>query len=120
MVNESYCETFGWVSKENLARMQEQPVNPRHGCGRHTQPAPSPASSPALRYQTAALPSEALLSDNEALVKKLEMVPVECVVRNRAAGSLVKRVMFRIIFQEKIEQRWIQHHPLFHAQTLNQ
>jgi phosphoribosylaminoimidazole-succinocarboxamide synthase len=23
MVNESYCETFGWVSKENLARMQE-------------------------------------------------------------------------------------------------
>ncbi|HBV38569.1 MAG TPA: phosphoribosylaminoimidazolesuccinocarboxamide synthase [Erwinia sp.] len=35
---------------------------------------------------------EALLSDNEALVKKLEMVPVECVVRNRAAGSLVKRL----------------------------
>jgi phosphoribosylaminoimidazole-succinocarboxamide synthase len=23
MVNDSYCETFGWVSKENLARMQE-------------------------------------------------------------------------------------------------
>ncbi len=23
MVNESYCETFGWVSKENLARMKE-------------------------------------------------------------------------------------------------
>lgn len=23
MVNESYCETFGWVSKANLARMQE-------------------------------------------------------------------------------------------------
>lgn len=35
---------------------------------------------------------EALLSDNEVLVKKLEMVPVECVVRNRAAGSLVKRL----------------------------
>ena len=35
---------------------------------------------------------EALLSDNEALVKKLEMVPVECVIRNRAAGSLVKRL----------------------------
>ncbi|MGL9751527.1 MAG: phosphoribosylaminoimidazolesuccinocarboxamide synthase [Symbiopectobacterium sp.] len=33
-----------------------------------------------------------LLSDNEVLVKKLEMVPVECVVRNRAAGSLVKRL----------------------------
>ncbi|OCG21558.1 phosphoribosylaminoimidazolesuccinocarboxamide synthase [Gilliamella sp. wkB108] len=35
---------------------------------------------------------EALLSDNEVIVKKLEMVPVECVVRNRAAGSLVKRL----------------------------
>ena len=34
----------------------------------------------------------ALLSDNEVLVKKLDMVPVECVVRNRAAGSLVKRL----------------------------
>jgi phosphoribosylaminoimidazole-succinocarboxamide synthase len=33
---------------------------------------------------------ETLLSDNEVLVKKLQMVPVECVVRNRAAGSLVK------------------------------
>ncbi|WP_192457264.1 phosphoribosylaminoimidazolesuccinocarboxamide synthase [Musicola keenii] len=33
-----------------------------------------------------------LLSDNEVLVKKLDMVPVECVVRNRAAGSLVKRL----------------------------
>lgn len=34
----------------------------------------------------------ALISDNEVLVKKLEMIPVECVVRNRAAGSLVKRL----------------------------
>ncbi|PVZ20570.1 MULTISPECIES: phosphoribosylaminoimidazolesuccinocarboxamide synthase [unclassified Pseudomonas] len=33
-----------------------------------------------------------LLGDNEALVKKLEMIPVECVVRNYAAGSLVKRL----------------------------
>ncbi len=23
MVNSSYCETFGWVSQENLARMKE-------------------------------------------------------------------------------------------------
>lgn len=23
MINDSYCETFGWVSKENLARMKE-------------------------------------------------------------------------------------------------
>ncbi|MFQ1041967.1 phosphoribosylaminoimidazolesuccinocarboxamide synthase [Gilliamella sp. CG16] len=35
---------------------------------------------------------ETLLSDTEVIVKKLDMVPVECVVRNRAAGSLVKRL----------------------------
>jgi phosphoribosylaminoimidazole-succinocarboxamide synthase len=35
---------------------------------------------------------ERLLSDTEVLVKKLDMVPVECVIRNRAAGSLVKRL----------------------------
>lgn len=35
---------------------------------------------------------EQLLSDNEVLVKKLTMIPVECVIRNRAAGSLVKRL----------------------------
>ncbi len=33
-----------------------------------------------------------LLSDNEALVKKLDMVPVECVVRNVAAGSICRRL----------------------------
>ncbi|MGA1207045.1 MAG: phosphoribosylaminoimidazolesuccinocarboxamide synthase, partial [Litorivicinaceae bacterium] len=33
-----------------------------------------------------------LLSSTESLVKRLEMIPVECVVRNRAAGSLVKRL----------------------------
>lgn len=35
---------------------------------------------------------EQLLSDTEVLVKKLEMVPVECVIRNRAAGSIVRRL----------------------------
>ncbi len=35
---------------------------------------------------------EALLSDTECLVKNLNMLPVECVVRNYAAGSLVKRL----------------------------
>lgn len=34
---------------------------------------------------------EKLLSDNEALVKKLDMLPLECVVRNRAAGSICRR-----------------------------
>jgi phosphoribosylaminoimidazole-succinocarboxamide synthase len=35
---------------------------------------------------------EALLADDEVLVKKLAMIPVECVVRNYAAGSLVRRL----------------------------
>ncbi|MGQ4878721.1 phosphoribosylaminoimidazolesuccinocarboxamide synthase [Billgrantia sp. LNSP4103-1] len=35
---------------------------------------------------------EKRLSDSESLVKKLEMIPVECVVRNLAAGGLVKRL----------------------------
>ncbi|MCE3027041.1 MULTISPECIES: phosphoribosylaminoimidazolesuccinocarboxamide synthase [unclassified Salinicola] len=33
-----------------------------------------------------------LLSDTECVVKKLEMIPVECVVRNLAAGGLVRRL----------------------------
>ena len=33
-----------------------------------------------------------MLSDDEVLVKKLAMIPVECVVRNYAAGSLVRRL----------------------------
>ncbi|WP_394169774.1 phosphoribosylaminoimidazolesuccinocarboxamide synthase [Saccharospirillum alexandrii] len=32
------------------------------------------------------------LSINESLVRNLDMIPVECVVRNRAAGSLVRRL----------------------------
>lgn len=35
---------------------------------------------------------EEQLSDTEALVKRLVMLPVECVVRNHAAGGLVKRL----------------------------
>lgn len=35
---------------------------------------------------------EKLLSPTESLVKRLEMIPVECVVRNFAAGSLVRRL----------------------------
>jgi len=34
---------------------------------------------------------EKLLSDNESLVKRLEMLPLECVVRNVAAGSICRR-----------------------------
>jgi phosphoribosylaminoimidazole-succinocarboxamide synthase len=35
---------------------------------------------------------EELLSDNQALVKHLDMIPVECVVRNISAGSICRRL----------------------------
>jgi len=35
---------------------------------------------------------ESRLSDQESVVKKLEMIPVECVVRNISTGSLVRRL----------------------------
>jgi phosphoribosylaminoimidazole-succinocarboxamide synthase len=35
---------------------------------------------------------ERLLNDNDSLVKRLTMLPLECVVRNLAAGGLVKRL----------------------------
>ncbi|MDB6061046.1 MAG: phosphoribosylaminoimidazolesuccinocarboxamide synthase [Verrucomicrobiaceae bacterium] len=34
---------------------------------------------------------EKVLSDNESLVKRLQMLPLECVVRNIAAGSICRR-----------------------------
>ena len=33
-----------------------------------------------------------LLSDNDSIVRSMEMIPVECVVRNIAAGSLCRRL----------------------------
>ncbi|WP_426150027.1 phosphoribosylaminoimidazolesuccinocarboxamide synthase [Pseudomonas sp. DC3000-4b1] len=46
------------------------------------------------KLEAAGVPTQfdRLLGDNECLVKKLDMIPVECVVRNYAAGSLVKRL----------------------------
>ncbi|MBO0366154.1 phosphoribosylaminoimidazolesuccinocarboxamide synthase [Pseudomonas putida] len=46
------------------------------------------------KLEEAGIPTQfdRLLGDNECLVKKLDMIPVECVVRNYAAGSLVKRL----------------------------
>ncbi|KAF1054376.1 MAG: Phosphoribosylaminoimidazole-succinocarboxamide synthase [Stenotrophomonas maltophilia] len=46
------------------------------------------------KLEAAGIPTQfdALLGDNEVLVKKLAMIPVECVVRNYAAGSLVRRL----------------------------
>ena len=44
--------------------------------------------------QAAGIPThfERLLSDDEVLVKRMEMIPVECVVRNIASGSMVRRL----------------------------
>ncbi len=46
------------------------------------------------RLQEAGIPThfEKQLSPTESLVKKMQMIPVECVVRNIAAGGLVKRL----------------------------
>ncbi|KSG64106.1 phosphoribosylaminoimidazolesuccinocarboxamide synthase [Pseudomonas aeruginosa] len=46
------------------------------------------------KLEAAGIPTQfdKLLSDTESLVKKLDMIPVECVVRNFAAGSLVRRL----------------------------
>ena len=46
------------------------------------------------KLQAAGIPThfEALLSDTECLVKCLDMMPIECVVRNVAAGSLCRRL----------------------------
>lgn len=46
------------------------------------------------KLQAAGIPThfDQLLSDNEVLVKKMDMIPVECVVRNLSAGSLCRRL----------------------------
>lgn len=46
------------------------------------------------KLEQAGIPTqvEALLSDDESLVKKLDMIPVECVVRNVTAGSICRRL----------------------------
>jgi len=46
------------------------------------------------KLEAAGIPThfEKLLNDNDALVKRLDMIEVECVVRNIATGSMVKRL----------------------------
>jgi phosphoribosylaminoimidazole-succinocarboxamide synthase len=46
------------------------------------------------KLEAAGVPThfECLNGDNESVVKRLEMIPVECVVRNIAAGSIVRRL----------------------------
>lgn len=46
------------------------------------------------KLEAAGIPThfDSLLADDEAVVKKMEMIPVECVVRNIAAGSLCRRL----------------------------
>lgn len=44
--------------------------------------------------QQAGIPThfETILNDQESVVKRLDMIPVECVVRNIATGSIVRRL----------------------------
>ena len=46
------------------------------------------------QLEAAGIPTQhdKIISDEESLVKRLDMMPVECVVRNVATGSLVKRL----------------------------
>lgn len=46
------------------------------------------------KLEAAGVPThfERLLSDNESQVKRLQMIPLECVVRNLSAGSLCRRL----------------------------
>jgi phosphoribosylaminoimidazole-succinocarboxamide synthase len=46
------------------------------------------------KLEAAGIPTQLdrVLSDTETLVKRLTMIPVECVMRNFAAGSLVRRL----------------------------
>ena len=46
------------------------------------------------KLEAAGIPThfEQLLSDQESLVKRLDMMPIECVVRNIAAGSICRRL----------------------------
>lgn len=46
------------------------------------------------KLEAAGIPTQLdqVLSDTETLVKRLDMIPVECVMRNFAAGSLVRRL----------------------------
>ncbi|MGQ9425977.1 phosphoribosylaminoimidazolesuccinocarboxamide synthase [Gilvimarinus sp. F26214L] len=46
------------------------------------------------KLEAAGIPThfEKLLSDEESLVKRLKMIPIECVVRNISAGSLCRRL----------------------------
>ena len=46
------------------------------------------------KLEAAGVPThfEAVLNDQESVVKRLDMIPIECVVRNIAAGSIVRRL----------------------------
>ncbi|PKM21679.1 MAG: phosphoribosylaminoimidazolesuccinocarboxamide synthase, partial [Gammaproteobacteria bacterium HGW-Gammaproteobacteria-14] len=46
------------------------------------------------KLKAAGIPThmEKMLSANESLVKRLEMIPIECVVRNISAGSICRRL----------------------------
>ena len=59
------------------------------------------------------------LSATDALVKRLDMIPVECVVRNKSAGSLVRRLGVEegLDFDHPLFELFLKNDPL-HQPTL--
>jgi phosphoribosylaminoimidazole-succinocarboxamide synthase len=55
-----------------------------------------------------------LLSDTEALVKKLNMIPIECVVRNITAGSICRRLGIEegLVLEQPIFEFFLKNDPL--------
>lgn len=55
-----------------------------------------------------------LLSDTESLVKKLDMIPIECVVRNIAAGSICRRLGIQegLTLEQPIFEFFLKNDPL--------
>lgn len=64
---------------------------------------------------------ERILSEDESLVKRLQMIPVECVVRNIAAGSISKRLGVEegLELKEPIFEFFLKNDPL-HDPMINE
>jgi phosphoribosylaminoimidazole-succinocarboxamide synthase len=75
------------------------------------------------KLEAAGVPThfERILSDDESLVKRLKMIPVECVLRNIAAGSISKRlgVQEGLELKEPIFEFFLKNDPL-HDPMINE
>jgi len=75
------------------------------------------------KLEAAGVPThfERILSDEESLVKRLKMIPVECVLRNIAAGSISKRLGVEegLELKEPIFEFFLKNDPL-HDPMINE